>query len=309
MKNKYIFIISGLLIIAVATYMIVSNRDTSDENKQLADQLFTSIYNGDKDEVKKIIKDNKDIINMEKDNKTSLEASLDAQQYQIAIFLLEEGAKTSLPSFIAASQSLLDYEHLRNGITEDQKERVDYYEALLKKNKELISEQDEYGNTALHIAAQKGDVEVCELLLKHGANLTLANKSGQNPLHMAVGRGSLETAKIIYKRNQEVTYEHNQEIVKAKDKNGSTILHIAIENRRYELYDWILKVFPESINMMNNEGMTPLSKASAYGDVETVSYLLQHGADRNIRSKEGLLPLDYASQNKNTEIMQLLKAQ
>lgn len=37
-------------------------------------------------------------------------------------------------------------------------------------------------STALHWAAMRGHVEICKLLLQHGANKTVANKMGELPI-------------------------------------------------------------------------------------------------------------------------------
>ena len=45
---------------------------------------------------------------------------------------------------------------------------------------------DVYGNTLLSIAAQFGCYDICNLLIREGANLDTQNYLGNTPLHYAV---------------------------------------------------------------------------------------------------------------------------
>jgi len=56
----------------------------------------------------------------------------------------------------------------------------------------------------------------------------------------------------------------------------------------------------------NNHIITPLIKASEYGEMEVVEYLLQHGADVNAKDDEGNSSLKYAKEKNFIEIGQLL---
>jgi ankyrin repeat protein len=50
-----------------------------------------------------------------------------------------------------------------------------------------VNAQDEdTGNTALHEAAFKGNVETTKILLEHGAQVDIINRDKRRPLHMAI---------------------------------------------------------------------------------------------------------------------------
>jgi len=66
-----------------------------------------------------------------------------------------------------------------------------------------INELDSDRNTALHIAASMGSVEMVEYLLAQGADPTIKNREGNTPIHVAilgrkyeVTRALAETEKI-----------------------------------------------------------------------------------------------------------------
>jgi len=48
-----------------------------------------------------------------------------------------------------------------------------------------IDVRDEYGYTALHLAADRGNVDTIELLLKHGADKTLKDTDGYSAVDLA----------------------------------------------------------------------------------------------------------------------------
>ena len=69
----------------------------------------------------------------------------------------------------------------------------------LKSKKEGIAETDTSGNTALHLAAEKGFVEMVKLLVEFDAKLDSHNKSsGWTPLHFAAYEGNMKSySKLI----------------------------------------------------------------------------------------------------------------
>ena len=52
-------------------------------------------------------------------------------------------------------------------------------------------------NTPLSYAAEKGDTELCKLLLEHGAEVNAEDKNGKMPLHLAKEEGHTETCKLL----------------------------------------------------------------------------------------------------------------
>merc|ERR1712098_259948 len=67
---------------------------------------------------------------------------------------------------------------------------------LEEKNVE-VNLTNEYGETALHYAAEFGRDEMCAALLKKGANVNAKNKNGRTPLTVAVLNNSAVCVKII----------------------------------------------------------------------------------------------------------------
>lgn len=61
----------------------------------------------------------------------------------------------------------------------------------LAQNPMLVNEVDQFGQTPLHIAAFEGHLELAEMLVEHGASLSLQDKNGWTPLHSAASNRHL----------------------------------------------------------------------------------------------------------------------
>ena len=84
-----------------------------------------------------------------------------------------------------------------------------------------VNLQDRTGNTALHLAATTGRIEIVKLLLlQHEANVALQNSKCRSALFMAVGSGKneAEIVALLLKKGARV---------KDKDKDGSTPLMLS----------------------------------------------------------------------------------
>ena len=60
-----------------------------------------------------------------------------------------------------------------------------------------INKQNDNKETAVFIAARRGDVNVVNLLIQYGADIKIRDINGQSPLHAAVWSGSTETIHLL----------------------------------------------------------------------------------------------------------------
>ncbi|KAK4433347.1 hypothetical protein Salat_1097000 [Sesamum alatum] len=77
---------------------------------------------------------------------------------------------------------------------------------------------DQYGLTALHVAAIKGNKDVAMMLVEFGADVERPDAEGHTALHMAVEGGSIETVEVLINRDANMN---------AKTKKGATPLYIS----------------------------------------------------------------------------------
>jgi ankyrin repeat protein len=89
------------------------------------------------------------------------------------------------------------------------------------------------------------------------------------------------------------------------DDDGRTPLNCALKNRHVEVAKLLLDEGAD-VNIPNNSGWTPLNYASEDGHVEVVKLLLEKGADVNIPNNSGWTPLNYASEDGHIEIVKML---
>jgi ankyrin repeat protein len=69
-------------------------------------------------------------------------------------------------------------------------------QALLKGSRSL-NQQNSFGDTALIAASRGGHAEVCEVLLKAGANASLRKSNRATALDIAKARGLADVIKLL----------------------------------------------------------------------------------------------------------------
>ena len=129
------------------------------------------------------------------------------------------------------------------------------------------------GLTPLHLAAEGGHLEVCQLFINakkrapksHEMIDRLEDKNprseeGKTPLHFAAKAGHLNVCKFIIEKVQDKN---------PKDGRKDTPLHLAAENGHLEVCELIIGQFVEKIpihiNPLNLYGKTPLQNAFLHG--------------------------------------------
>ena len=174
---------------------------------------------------------------------------------------------------------------------------LDEVKALLKAVPGLISikESGGWGETALHKAVGKGNVEMVKLLLASGADVNANDANDQFPLFDAVNRDREEIVGILLS---------NKAAINATNTPGkSTALHVAQSKNVAEL----LLRNGANINAKTPIGVTPLHNAASKGRLAVAETLLAHGADVHAKTENGHTPLAYAEREKKSDVAELLR--
>lgn len=88
--------------------------------------------------------------------------------------------------------------------------------------------------------------------------------------------------------------------------DGSMAVHYAAKSGMAKALDKILEKAPETIDVADKDGATPLMLASAEGQVGAINLLLMRGANRNIRNAKGQTAVQIAEEAGHTQAVSTL---
>ncbi|CAJ0808136.1 hypothetical protein LMG19083_04661 [Ralstonia psammae] len=143
----------------------------------------------------------------------------------------------------------------------------------------------QHGSTALHWAANGGYVEMVDRLLKADADPRAANQDGDTALHWAVGSGRVAIVDRLLTAGADP---------KAANQNGSTALHWAARGGYVAIVDRLLNAGADP-HAANQDGNTALHLAIGSGHDAVVNRLLMAGADPRASNLQGRTPLSIAN--------------
>ncbi|XP_065336611.1 putative ankyrin repeat protein RF_0381 [Cloeon dipterum] len=165
-----------------------------------------------------------------------------------------------------------------------------------------VNRCDIKGRTALHLAAESGNVDLVKLLLENNADLTLTDLEGKNAIHFA-----FEHIGMLQFIN-----EKNRNLVKQRTKDENTILHFLVlssANREEwdEIAPWIIEQVDDTIlNAKNAAGDTPLLLACQTGVWNVAELLLTRNVGINVADWCGKTALHYAAEKGNLKLVMLM---
>jgi ankyrin repeat protein len=137
------------------------------------------------------------------------------------------------------------------------------------------------GGTALMNAAAAGDEDVVRLLLARGAAVNARASIGWTPLALAATSGHAAVVRLLL--------GHGADPNRA-DVYGWTALMRAVEQNRPAAARALLGAPAVNVNARDEHGGTALHHAAALGSKEIAGMLLEHGADRRARDRDGRTP-------------------
>lgn len=87
-----------------------------------------------------------------------------------------------------------------------------------------VDTRNAHGTTALHVAAMKGYIDIMQILIQYGADVSTTTSDGDNSLHLALIEGEGQIVRFLLERRLLPRACLNQE-----NMNGCTPLTIAAE--------------------------------------------------------------------------------
>lgn len=160
------------------------------------------------------------------------------------------------------------------------------YDATMKvisltDGKSLIGARNLAGKTALHIAANQGNLKFIQMLLSYGIDVNETDEIGQSPLVYAINGNKLEAVKYLVEQNASVIQQ---------DMYGKTPLHFAVQNKNIECVK-ILQRAGGKIMTKDSDGITPLTEAFKQS-INMIDAVIGQG--KNIQDSDGQSPLHIA---------------
>ncbi len=167
---------------------------------------------------------------------------------------------------------------------------------LLAKDPSLLDSVNDTGRTPLHLAANRGHLELAAWLIKQGTDVNRRESSYQlTPLHLAVWGGQLETARLLLKNGADL---------QAREKDNETVLYYV--KNSLPLAKFLVSKGLKVNDAKSSAGNTPLSIALGRGYMEVADYFLALGADTLFKDREGSTALHMACWRGKKALFELL---
>jgi ankyrin repeat protein len=158
---------------------------------------------------------------------------------------------------------------------------------------------EDFFPTAMHRCVREGYIEMAQLLIQHGVNISPVNYFGHTPLYVAIGRKSEETwAKLLVDAGADIS---------ASNTSGDTILAKATRVGNPSTVQLLLErgAIPA---ILNDRGNTLLHCPLAGGSAATVGLFLEAGLNIEATNQWGETPLHHAAEcNRDDYVFELLK--
>ncbi|XP_042002377.1 ankyrin repeat-containing protein BDA1-like [Salvia splendens] len=185
---------------------------------------------------------------------------------------------------------------------------LEFAKKLLSANPELSKSLSSSGSSALHLAAAKGDAEMVKELVSTDSSMCGARDGeGRNPVHLAAIKGRTAVLEELLKADPA-----------AITGGGDSCLHLCVKYNRVEAMKVILQFLEGGddrlVNWKDRNGNTILHLAVEKKQLEIVEYLIDNTRIENgARNAAGLTALDLLLQNpgdlRDLEIKQCLEHQ
>lgn len=189
---------------------------------------------------------------------------------------------------------------------------------LIVANNALAFQVTDKGENLLHLAAERGNLDIASTLCRHGVNVNQEDSKGEAPIHRALHAGPWKNERAV--DVAELLLEHGAQVdlwtlaalgdeagveayvathpfeTNSFDRSGASALYHACHNNRVPVVKKLLQLGADP-NLANADGDTPLSTACLHTqsqecDLEIIRSLIEYGASNTLESAVVLDDLD-----------------
>ncbi|XP_072952086.1 protein ACCELERATED CELL DEATH 6-like isoform X2 [Typha angustifolia] len=160
------------------------------------------------------------------------------------------------------------------------------------------------GNTALHIAATHGRLELAQLICQRERSLVVArNVMLETPLHCAAraGHHQIISSIVSFSKDDGAGVGVGVEtVLRAKNRDGETALHEAVRHGHVDVAVVLMSADPGLANMVDERGISPLYLAATAGSLALLHAILRSSSTTLTAASS--FPVSYAGPNGQTAL-------
>ncbi len=241
------------------------------------------------DQVRTLIRHKADVNARNYLNKTPLDVALDADNFEVVLFLINNfGCDPN--QVVYNGQTLLHYAC--------KKGTIDLVSALIHKHKADVNARNNRNETPLHVAADSGKFDMALYLVSEfGCDPNIQGYNGQTLLHYACEWGAVELVCTLIREYKADT--------NACNSRNEKPLHVAVAAANFEVVLSLINEFGCDPNIPGPFGKNPLHMASQRGYDSLVKALLK-SASPLLTDDNGNTPLHLASETNRLDCVKLL---
>ncbi|KAA8525045.1 hypothetical protein F0562_011461 [Nyssa sinensis] len=174
------------------------------------------------------------------------------------------------------------------------------YEAAIKGDIALddskLDQRSPQKNNILHIAASRGHDRLVEDILRlRPLHLKLENSAGDLPIHLAASSGHQSTVRYLISEAKE---KGVKEGLMAANKEGNTLLHLALKNEKEEVGELLFVMNKEASRCLNKEDKSPLYMAVEVGYLHLVTEMITYCYSGEMRQGKSIVHAAIETRNK-----------
>ncbi|XP_017067517.1 histone-lysine N-methyltransferase EHMT2 [Drosophila eugracilis] len=170
-------------------------------------------------------------------------------------------------------------------------------------SQDFVNIVDSELRTALMCAVMNEKCDMLNLFLQCGADVAIKGPDGKTCLHIAAKSGNVEATQLIvesYRASRNITSFLS--FIDAQDEGGWTAMVWAAELGHTDIVSFLLNQEADP-NICDNDNNTVLHWSTLHNDgLDTITVLLQAGADCNVQNVEGDTPLHIACRHSVTRM-------